>query len=388
MHDMIMRVGQALLMALGMAWKTGWTLCLGFVISSVLQTIVPAAKMQRYLGKGSAKEVALASAAGAASSSCSYASAAIMRTLFKKGADLVNALAFLVASTNLVLELGIILLILMGWQFMVAEWVGGLVMIALMTLLVKLTRPTKLIEEARQHEESGKGHEHGSMVVEGETWKDRLKNPQTPVRVAQNFAMEWSMLWKDLVAGFLIGGFIAVFVPDSIWQALFLTQEPGWVQVGTNALIGPVVAMLTFVCSIGNIPLAAVLFAGGASFGGVLAFIYADLLILPLIDAYRRYFGWKMALYMAAVLFSAMAVSSLLMELVFSSLNLVPQPSSDIRAQLTQFSIDYTFWLNLMFGAGAIWLFWLNYKNPMHHGHSAHHSHHHGSEDHSYNHNH
>ncbi|MCQ2003658.1 permease [Rhizobium sp. NRK18] len=383
MHDIWTKTGMALLMALGMAWKTGWSLVLGFTISSVMQSLVPSSKMKDYLGKGTAKEIVLASAAGAASSSCSYASAAIMRTLFKKGAALVNALAFLFASTNLVIELGVILLLLMGWQFMLGEWIGGVVLITIMAVLVKLTYPKKLVEEARNHEERSKGHEHMSMAVEGDTWRDRVRNPKMKVSVAQNFAMEWSMLWKDMLAGFVIAGFLAAFVPDSFWKALFLTDASEWIKVPVNAVLGPVIAVLTFVCSIGNVPFAAILFSGGISFGGVLAFLYADLIILPLINTYRRYFGWKFAAYMAGILFVTMVAAALIMDVAFSLLGIIPEGTIDIRNRLTEFSLDYTFWLNILFGALAVWLFRLNHKHPMDHSHNHDHDgHDHGAHDH------
>ncbi|AJY46014.1 permease [Martelella endophytica] len=382
MQTFLSDIGQALLMAFGMAWKTGWTLVLGFSISAVLQALVSADSISARLGKGTAKEIAFASAAGAASSSCSYASAAIMRTLFKKGAALVTSLAFLFASTNLVIELGIILLLILGWQFMAAEWIGGLVLIAIMSLVVKLTYPKKIAEEARTHEEEGGGHQHHSMPLEGDTWRDRLKDPAAPGRIAQNFVMEWSMLWKDLLAGFLIGGILSVFVPDAVWQALFLVDAPAWLRVPLNAVIGPIIAIFTFVCSIGNVPLAAVLFSSGASFGGVLAFLYADLIILPLLDAYRRYFGWKLAAYIGGVLFVTMVISGIIMELLFSALSLIPEEAPDIQRDLTQFSLDYTFWLNLVFAVPAAWLFWKALKGGGHQGdheHAGHHDHDHGA---------
>ena len=365
------QVGHALLMTLGMMWQTGWTLVLGFTVSSLLQTVVPADKMREALGGGGAKDIAAATALGAASSSCSYASAAIMRTLFKKGAALGTALAFMFASTNLVLELGIILYVLLGWQFMAGEWIGGLVLVTVMSLLLKLVYPKALVEAARHHEEAGSGHHHMSMTVEGDTWWARLRNPETRVRVAQNFAMEWSMLYKDLAIGFIVGGFLAAFVPDAWWKAMFLQDASPWIKVPFDALIGPVVACLTFVCSIGNVPLAAVLWAGGASFGGVLAFLYADLLVLPLLDVYRRYFGWRMAAFMAGLFFVTMAISALVMDLAFSALGLVPSHDTDVRAQLTHFALNYTFWLDLVFGALALYLFWLNSRHPMDHGHHA-----------------
>ena len=362
-------VSYALLMAAGMVWQTGWSLVLGFAISALLQAILPEDQLRRALGKGGVKEIALATVAGAASSSCSYASAAIMRTLFKKGAALVVSVAFLFASTNLVLELGLILFMLLGWQFMAAEWVGGVVLVVIMSLLVKLTVPRRLVEDARRHKEADQGHQHMASVVAGATWRDRITNPEARIRVAQNFAMEWRMLWKDLAAGFLIGGFVAAFVPDGVWQTLFLGHAPVGVRTIAGVLIGPVVAMLTFVCSIGNVPLAAVLWAGGASFGGVIAFLYADLIVLPLLDVYRRYFGWRMMAYMAAVFFVTMATAALIVDAGFQWLGWVPDRSVDIRQRMTEFSINDTFWLNLVAAALALYLFIQNRRNPMNHDH-------------------
>lgn len=369
MHDLLPRIGEALLMALGMFWKTGWTLVLGFALASLLEATVPSDRMRDALGRPGVRQTALAALFGAASSSCSYASAAIQRTLFKKGAALAPSLAFLIASTNLVLELGIILYLLMGPVFTAAEWVGGVVMIIVMAIVVRATYPTKLVDAARGYEEQGSGHNHQVTAVEGDSWIARVRNPKTPVLVAQNFAMEWSMLWKDLAAGFLIGGFVATFVPSDWWHTLFLTDAPAWVRIPANALIGPVVAMLTFVCSIGNVPLAAVLWGGGASFGGVIAFLYADLIVLPLLDVYRRYYGWRFALYLFAVLFTAIVATGIVIDVGFNALGVVPTTHGDIRAAMTDFKIDYTFWLNLVALAGAGWLFITNRRNPMQHEH-------------------
>jgi hypothetical protein len=367
-QDIVDKLGQALLMAAGMAWQTGWTLVLGFAISALLQSVVSTDQMKKALGRSGPKELVLASVAGAASSSCSYASAAIMRTLFKKGAALATSLAFLFASTNLVLELGIILYLLLGWQFMPGEWIGGIVLVVVMSILVKLTYPRKLAEGARQHEEAAGGHNHMAMTVDGDTLVQRLANPQTRIRVAQNFIMEWSMLWKDLAIGFLVGGFLSAFVPDAFWKALFLTDASPWLKVPLNALLGPLIAMLTFVCSIGNVPLAAVLWAGGASFGGVLAFLYADLIVLPLLDTYRRYFGWKMAAYIGGVFYVTMVIASLVMDLSFTGLGLVPSHDTNVRTQLTHFSLNYTFWLNMLFGTLGGYLWWVSRHHPMQHG--------------------
>lgn len=363
------RLGEALLTAAGMIWHTGWSLVLGFVISALLQAVVPGDRFRQALGRDGIRQIALATAAGAASSSCSYASAAIMRTLVKKGASFVASLAFLFASTNLVLELGIILYLLLGWQFMAAEWLGGLLLIAIMSVLVKLTLSQRLLKRARDHQETEGGHHHMADAVEGNGWRDRLANPETRIAVARNFTMEWRMLWKDLLGGFLIGGAISVFVPNHVWQTVFLSEAPYWVQAPADALIGPVVAMLTFVCSIGNVPLAAVLWSGGASFGGVLAFLYADLIVLPLIDAYRRYFGWRMALYMAAIFFVTMALAALIMGLAFDALGWVPTRAVSIHDRVTDFSLDYTFWLNLIAILIAGWLFAVARQHPMQHHH-------------------
>ena len=364
-------LAEAAMMTAGMFWQTLWSLILGFSISALLQSTVSAADMQKAFGHDGPKEIALASAAGAASSSCSYASAAITRTMFKKGAALAASLAFMFASTNLVLELGLILLVLLGWKFMLGQWIGGIVLIAIMSVIVRWTAPAGLVEAARRHREADGGHEHSAMQAKGDSWWARVRNPATRVYLARSFAMEWSMLWKDLAVGFVIGGLVSAFVPTAFWKAIFLQGAPAWLAVPSDALIGPLIAIVTFVCSVGNIPLAAILWAGGASFGGVLSFIYADLIVLPLLDTYRRYFGWRMAAYLFAVLFTTMVLSAILVDAGFTLAGLVPAPNPDVKAEIMNFSLNYTFWLNLLFGAWALWLFWTNHKNPMDHDHHS-----------------
>jgi uncharacterized membrane protein YraQ (UPF0718 family) len=361
------KIGEALMLAAGMAWQVGWSLILGFALSGAVQALVSKERMQRVLGRDGVREIALATGFGAASSSCSYAAAAMSKTLFKKGAALVPSLAFLFSSTNLVLELGIILWLLMGWQFTAAEWIGGVLLIAIMTVLVKITYPKALVEEARLRVDETGGHDHGSMEGEGASVVERLRNPATRVSIAQNFAMDFSMLWKDLLGGFLIAGALAAFVPDGAWRVLFFNGAAPGVQLVGNAIIGPIIAILSFVCSIGNVPLAAVLWTSGISFGGVLAFLYADLIVLPLLDAYRKYYGIRMMLYIFAVFFTTMVVSAIVMDAAFSALHLVPRPNPNIRHDLTMFSFNYTFWLNLVFGALGLYFWWLNRRNPMHH---------------------
>ena len=375
MTTFLPRIGEALLMALGMFWQVGWSLVLGFGISAVLQAIVSKETMSRALGRAGIREIALATAAGAASSSCSYASASVSRTLFKKGAALIPSLAFIFASTNLVAELGIVLYLLMGWQFMAGEWIGGVVLVGILSILVRLTYPARLVEEARHHPEPGGGHEHGDTAEAGGTVWQKLAQRETWVRVAQSFVMDWSMLWKDILLGFLIAGALSVFVPDGVWQALFVKGASPWVQVPANALLGPLVAVLSFVCSVGNVPMAAVLWGAGVSFGGVLALLYADLIVLPLLDVYRRYYGWKMAAYIAAVFYATMVVSALIMDAAFNVLGWIPQQRPNMQAEMVHFSLNYTFWLNLVFAGVALGLFLLARRQPMAAGHCEHHAH-------------
>ncbi len=365
---LLAKLGEALLLAAGMLWQVGWSLVLGFALSGLVQAVVSKQRIRQLLGREGIREIALATGFGAASSSCSYASAALSKTLFKQGAGLIASLAFLFSSTNLVLELGVVLWLLMGWQFTAAEWIGGLVLVAVMSLLVKLTYPTRLVEEARRHVDRVGGHEHGSMEGAGASILERLRDPGTRVAVAQNAAMDVSMLWKDLLGGFLIAGLLGAFVPDGAWKALFLAGAPPGVQLAGNAVAGPLIAVLSFVCSIGNVPLAAILWAGGISFGGVLAFLYADLIVLPLLDVYRKYYGVRMMLYIFGIFFATMVVTAVAMDLAFSALHLVPKPNPNLRHDLTAFSLDHTFWLNLVFGALALYLWRLDAQNPMDHG--------------------
>ena len=295
--------------------------------------------------------------------------------MFAGGGALIPSLAFLFASTNLVAELGIVLTLLLGWQFMAGEWVGGVLLVAIMGLVVRLTYPNRLVEAARRHQ-SGGAHRHGAMAEPSGTLAHKLSRRETWVRVAQNVVMDWSMLWKDLLAGFLIAGVLSVFVPKGLWQALFVHGASPWVQVPANALLGPLVAVLSFVCSIGNVPLAAVLWGSGVSFGGVLAFLFADLIVLPLLDVYRRYYGWKLAAYIAAVFYATMVAAALIMDVAFAAFGLIPPHRPDIRATMTHFSFDYTFWLNLVFGLIAVALLVAARSHPTPQSGCEHHAHH------------
>ena len=354
-----------------MFWTVLWSLLLGFLVSAMIQAYVPKDGLSRILGKVGLREVALATALGAASSSCSYAAAATAKSLFKRGAAFTTAMVFMFASTNLVVELGLVLWRLMGWPFVVAEWAGGLVLIAVFVMLSRLLLPKRLIEEGRAHVqaegENGHEHHHGDMLAPGRTLWEKLRSAEGWRYVAHYFKMDWSMLQNDLVLGFVIAGFLAVAIPNSWWQALFLTNAaPAWRTI-ENALVGPIIAVLSFVCSIGNVPMAAVLWQGGSSFGGVIAFLYADLIVLPLVDVYRKYYGWKLALSMTGVFYLSMVIAGLIVELAFAWAGQIPKPAGNLLMDVEQLGLNYTAALNAVFLALVLGLLWWAGRQPAHH---------------------
>ncbi len=366
----------SLYMAAAMLWQMLWALVLGFGISALMQVFVSKEKMAEMFGRTGLKEVALAMGIGAASSSCSYAAAAATKTAFKKGADLVPSLAFLFASTNLVIELGIVLWMLMGWRFVLAEVIGAFVMVAIMWLLVWLTASDKLVKEAREHNESagdeGDEHEHHHMSGGGER--------STLTRTADAFFMDWSMLWKEILAGVLIAGFLMALVPEHWWEVLFVRNAPYTLRLFENALVGPLVAVASFVCSVGNIPLASLLWASGCGFGGVIAFIYGDLIVIPLIVAYRKYYGTRAAAYITAVLYASMVGAGIIVDLVFKAFDLVPKENNAQPAMaMASFEWNYTTWLNIIAivaGGALLYLHFRNRDGGEHaHGHEGHAAH-------------
>ena len=336
-----------------MLWETFWALVLGFTLSAVIQVVVPRESMMRHFGKADLRSIGWATFFGAVSSSCSYAAAAMAKTAFQKGAHLIPALAFMFASTNLVLELGCVLWILLGWKFVLAEAVGALVLIGIMWALVALTLPRGLMEQARTQANRGgedegcchghdhSGHEHHHEHESGPTSK--------PVQVAGAFFMDVSMLWKEIVIGFLIAGFLMAVVAPEGWKALFLVHAPAPIRLVENAFVGVLIAMASFVCSVGNLPLAALLWSGGISFGGVISFIYADLVIIPLLIIYRKYYGMKAAAYITAVLFTSMVLAGIGVDLLFNALGLVPQGARPPSPMMeTSFQWNYSSWLDLI----------------------------------------
>ena len=311
-------------------WDTFWALALGYALSACVQVFVSREAMARAFGKAGLKEVTLATVLGAASSSCSFAAAAAGKSAFKKGAALVPTLAFMFASTNLVFELGAVIWVLLGPRFVLAEVVGAIVLIALMWSIVSWTLSSRLEEEARRHVETAEGescHESESEGGEKRGFFQRLALRETWGNIADAFYMDVSMMWKELLMGFLIAGFAMVLIPGEWWQALFLKNGPEPLRVVENAVVGPVIAALTFLCSCANIPLAALLWDHGISFGGVISFIYADLIIVPLLLTYRKYYGAKAATYISVVLFASMVGAGLVVDLLFHGLGLVPEVS-------------------------------------------------------------
>ena len=346
-------IGHALALAGSMTWEILWALILGFALSAVVQAVVRKSTIVRLLGDDRPRTLATASLLGAASSSCSYAAVALARSLFRKGANFTAAMAFEIGSTNLVIEMGVILALLLGWQFTAAEFVGAPIMIVLIAVLFRLFVRKQLIDKAREQANKGlagsmEGHAAMDMSVQGEgSFWARLGSPEGFTAVAHVFVMEWAAILRDVVIGLLLAGAIGAWVPDSWWRALFFTDHP-LASALWGPIIGPIVAILSFVCSIGNVPLAAVLWNGGISFGGVVSFIFADLLVLPILNIYRKYYGLRMTLVLLGTFYTAMVGAGYLVELLFGITGLVPtQRSSKVMTEGVTW--NYTTWLNIAF---------------------------------------
>jgi uncharacterized protein len=346
-------VGRALALAGSMTWEILWALILGFALSALVQAVVRKSAIVGLLGDDRPRTLAVATGLGAASSSCSYAAVALARSLFRKGANFTAAMAFEIGSTNLVVELGVILALLMGWQFTAAEFVGGPIMIVVLAVLFRLFVRARVIEAAREQADRGlagsmEGHAAMDMSVQGEGsfWR-RLFSGRGFTAVSHVFVMEWAAILRDLIIGLLIAGAIAAWVPESFWHNFFITDHPV-LSVVWGPIVGPIVAMVSFVCSIGNVPLAAVLWNGGISFGGVVAFIFADLLILPILNIYRKYYGMRMMLILLGTFYVSMVSAGYLVELLFGATGLIPTHRNAVVMQ-AGISWNYTTWLNIVF---------------------------------------
>ncbi|HEX8753811.1 MAG TPA: permease [Solirubrobacterales bacterium] len=358
MSAVLEKIWEGLEQSFLMAYEVWWALVLGFAISAIVQAWVPRERIEATLSGDGARPVAWATGLGAASSSCSYAAIAIAKSLFQKGASAASALAFQFASTNLVWELGLVLWVLIGWQFTLAEYVGGIVMIVLMTVLLRLFVSPRLEERARHHaQEADTGHQH-HMAGERLSWRERLTSASAWSDVAHNFRGDWQMLWKEISIGFLLAGFIGLLGND-FFNGLFIGDAPGWLNAIENVIVGPLIAVLSFVCSVGNVPLAAVLWSGGISFAGVMAFIFADLIVLPIIAIYRKYYGWAFTVRIVALMLLTMILAALAVDALFSALGLIPTTRPSREEIFGGIEVDYKLFLNILGLVVFVALFWL-----------------------------
>jgi uncharacterized protein len=381
---------RAMGMALAMGWEILWPLILGFALSAVVQAVVSKQQMTRLLPDDRPWSIATALALGAASSSCSYAAVALARAIFRKGAHFTAAMAFEMASTNLVLELGLIMLVLLGWQFTLAEFVGAPLMVVLLVLLFRTFLGRDLLEKARKQADRGvagrmEGHAEMDMsVTEGGSLLQRMTSDRGLTALSHYFVMDWAAVWLDIAGGLLIAGALAVWVPDAFWQSFFLTGHPVLATLW-GPIVGPLVAVISFVCSVGNIPLAAVLWNGGISFGGLIAFIFSDLIVIPILNIYRKYYAPRMAGFLFASFYVAIAAAALIVDLIFRGFALIPS-ERNARAVEASITWNYTTWLNLAFlvlaglligrflkTGGPTMLRMMN--RPADHGHAHHHAH-------------
>ena len=346
-------LSHALAVAGTMTWEITWSLILGFALSAVVQALVRRQTITRLLGDDKPRTLALTTGLGAASSSCSYAAVALARSLFRKGASFISAMVFEIASTNLVIELGIILALLLSWQFTLAEYAGGIVIIMAVAVAFRLFVPRHLVDTARRQADKGlagsmEGHAAMDMSISasGSFWQ-RLASPSGYTAVSQIFVMEWAAVIRDVIGGLLIAGAVGAWVPGSFWRHLFLAGHPLAARLW-GPLIGPVISLLSFVCSIGNVPLAGVLWNGGISFGGVTAFIFADLIIIPILIIYRKYYGTTMMLTILAIFYAAMVIAGYSIEFLFGALGLIPHART---AKVAEHAVqwNYTTVLNIIF---------------------------------------
>lgn len=351
MNDFLKQWGEAAYTTTGFFWMALWAFVLGYIISSMIQIFVTEKRMQKTMGGAESKGVLLGTFFGFISSSCSFAALASTKSLFKKGASFISSIAFLLASTNLVIELGIIISIFLGWQFVVGEYAGGILLIGISWILIRLINPKKLIDKARKNLEKEDGD---SGMDDSKDWKKQMQKEDSWAKVGKKYKMEWQMVWKDVTVGFTIAGIVAAFVPDAWFQTLFIGSGQGntdfsFFEILEHIIVGPVAAFVTFIGSMGNIPLAALLFGKGVSFAGVMAFIFSDLVVFPILRINAKYYGWKMSLFILFLLFTSLIGASLILHYFFDLMSLLPDPSQVQVQDSEYFKINYTFYLNLAF---------------------------------------
>jgi uncharacterized protein len=363
MGDVLSTIGEGFKQAFLMAYEVWWALVLGFAISAIVQAWVPRRRIEGALSGSGFVPLAKATGLGAASSSCSYAAIAIAKSLFQKGASAATALAFQFASTNLVWELGLVLWVLIGWQFTLAEFVGGIVLVVLMSALLRFFVSPKLERRAREHAQRvAAEHQHHAAGSEGMSWRQRVTSQAAWSDVAHNFRGDWQMLWKEISIGFLLAGSIGL-LGDDFFNGLFIENAPSAVRTIENVVVGPIIAVLSFVCSVGNVPLAAVLWSGGISFGGVVAFLFADLIVLPIVVAYRKYYGWPFAWRITALMFITIVAAALIVDALFGGLGLIPSGARPSRDDIFgSVQLDYKLALNVIGLAIFAALFYLTMR--------------------------
>jgi uncharacterized protein len=360
MSTILHAVAHVLYLTAAMGWEILWGLILGFALSAVVDALVSKAELQKLLPDASAASITRASVLGAASSSCSYAAVAIARSIFRKGGDFTAAMAFQFASTNLVIEIGVLLVVLLGWSFGAAEFVGGPLMIVLMVVLFRLFLRRGMVDAARAEAEKGargkmEGHAGMATMAKQGSWRQRLGSAEGWTATSHFFVMNWSMLWKDILLGLLISGTLGALVPATFWHDAFLADSPTLAKLW-GPVVGPLIAIASFTCSIGNVPLAAVLWNGGISFGGVVAFIFGDLIILPILNIYRKYYGGRMSLFLLGTFYVAMVLAALAVEFLFGALGWIPAERS-ANVGHAAFSLNYTTVLNVLALALTGWLY-------------------------------
>ena len=359
--DFLSHYAEAARTAAGFFWKAGWAFVLGYSVSAMIQAFVPKGRLTPYLGDPDLKSVSLATAFGAASSSCSFAALAAARALVMKGAHFVAAVAFMFASTNLVIELGILILIFLGWQFLAAEIAGGLLLITISSMLIRVTYPKDWVRASRKTLQQQRDEDEDDF-----DWRKRIRSADGWHIVGQRFVSDWKMVWEEILIGFTIAGFIAVLVPPWFWERIFLVGMagpiPDWLIALENALVAPIVAAATFIGSMGNIPLATVLNGNGVLFAGIMGFIYSDLMVPPLVMINAKYYGWRVALYIAAIMFVSIVITALAMHFIFGALGVVPESSRQV-SDVARFEFDYTFYLNMLFVVVAGAMVWLHRRS-------------------------
>jgi uncharacterized membrane protein YraQ (UPF0718 family) len=359
------QIGQAIYVGAALFWKAFWALAFGYAFSSLIQVFVPREVIARYLGRGGLKQTALAMLMGPASSSCSFAALSAGRALLQKGAALTPMMAFLFGATNLSPQVAALAWIFLGWQFALALVVGSVVHVGIMALVVRLTYPEKMVEQARKGaEKTGKEHAGMSDPAEGlpESWRKKIRSREVWWRAGRTYGSEWGMIWKDLLIGFLVAGAVATLVPDRVFQAIFPQEWSPLLLMVVHALLGPVIAIFTIIGSMGNGPLAAVLWENGVLFGGILAFLYADFVVIPSLRINAAYYGWRFAAYLGMVFAVSAAGAGLIIHGVFWILKLIPEPKAGRVRELAQFEVNYVFYLNLAAITVTMILLWLQWQ--------------------------